>query len=73
MTSAQFPCLRCGNTAHEEGFVDDTVNGRVRWILGAPEIGLFGNARRVGRPRGVISAWRCINCSRLEFTVGEVS
>lgn len=62
----------CGGTEFEVGFVDDVVNGRVRWLAGALEVGLFGNAKRGGRDQRGIEAARCASCSRLELFAGPL-
>jgi hypothetical protein len=69
MPSAPATCP-CGSTTFEQGFVDDAVNGRVRWFRGAMRLGIFGNARRSGLKRTVL-AMRCTACSRLELYAGE--
>ena len=56
----------CGGTEFEDGFIDDVLQGRVRWIEGEVEIGIFGNAKRSG-PNWVVVARRCTACSRLEL------
>ena len=65
-----FTCPNCGSTSFEEGFIDDVLNGRVRWLRGAMEIGFLGNAKRSGQQR-MILAWRCTTCSRLELYAGD--
>lgn len=72
MTNEEFRCLRCGSTSCEEGFVDDTAQGRVRWIEGAVDFGLLGNTKKFGRTSRVVVAQRCTNCSRLELVAGEL-
>ena len=64
-------CPQCGGAAFEQGFIDDAVQGRVRWFAGRLQIGMFGNAKRSGRPKLPISALRCATCSRLELFAGE--
>jgi hypothetical protein len=67
-----FPCPRCGGLEFEPGFVDDTVQGRVRWLPGRFERGVFGNAKgRMTRRRHAVLAYRCTACDRLEMYVGE--
>ncbi|TYK42849.1 hypothetical protein FXF68_41235 [Actinomadura decatromicini] len=54
----------------EPGFVEDTGDhsrGYARWIAGALERGVFGGAKRLGRPRWQIDAWRCRRCGHLEL------
>jgi hypothetical protein len=64
------PACPCGGTEYEQGFIDDAVNGRVRWIQGPLVLGLFGNAKRSGPKRPVL-AMRCTACSRLELVAGD--
>ncbi|MFJ8073282.1 hypothetical protein ACIQ7Q_04845 [Streptomyces sp. NPDC096176] len=54
----------------EPGFVEDSGEGSrgyARWIQGALERGVFGGARRLGRPRRQIDAYRCVSCGHLEL------
>ena len=65
MTEGVLTCT-CGGTEFERGFIDDVMQGRVRWIAGEVEIGIFGNAKRSG-PNRIVLAMRCAACSRLEL------
>ncbi|WP_285564937.1 hypothetical protein [Streptomyces sp. RTGN2] len=63
-------CTQCGAVGLEPGFVEDSGQGSrgyARWIAGALERGLFGGARRMGRPHWQIDAYRCPTCSHLEL------
>ncbi len=66
-----FRCPNCGSTQFNPGFIDDTANGIVRWILGPIEFGLLGGLKRSGRQNRVIVSYRCTGCSRLELYAGE--
>ncbi|TQS41125.1 hypothetical protein FL583_31550 [Cryptosporangium phraense] len=58
----------------EEGFVEDSgeySQGFSRWIPGPLERGIFGGARRMGKPRRAIRAFRCQRCGHLELYAGE--
>jgi hypothetical protein len=68
MTRAR--CTQCGSEDLEPGFVDDPgtqTPGYARWIPGPLQRGVFGGARRLGKPRWQIDAWRCRYCSHLEL------
>ncbi|GJF32063.1 hypothetical protein KNE206_47630 [Kitasatospora sp. NE20-6] len=63
-------CTQCGVPGLEQGFVEDTGEGSrgyARWIAGALERGIFGGAKRLGRPRWQIDAFRCPSCGHLEL------
>lgn len=63
-------CTHCGATGLEQGFIDDAgenSRGYAQWIEGALERGIFGGAKRMGRPHWQIDAYRCPNCSHLEL------
>lgn len=63
-------CTQCGSEDMEPGFVEDTgehSRGYARWIAGPLERGVFGGAKRMGRPRLQIDAWRCRQCAHLEL------
>ncbi|QHC23856.1 hypothetical protein GR130_23320 [Streptomyces sp. GS7] len=54
----------------EPGFVDDAGQGSAgytRWIAGVLERGPFGGAKRAGRMRRQIDAYRCFQCGHLEL------
>lgn len=69
-------CGQCGGTALDPGFVEDSGDhsrGYARWIPGALETGFFGNAKRMGKQRWKIVAYRCSKCGHLElFTTDPV-
>ncbi|WP_030304262.1 hypothetical protein [Streptomyces katrae] len=63
-------CTYCGTIGLEQGFVEDNGEGSrgyARWIAGPLERGLLGGAKRMGRPRRQIDAYRCPNCGHLEL------
>ncbi|GGQ40363.1 hypothetical protein ACFYNW_36950 [Streptomyces virginiae] len=67
-------CTYCGGVGLEPGFVEDAgegARGYARWIAGPLERGLFGGAKRLGRPRRRIEAYRCPHCSHLELFATE--
>ncbi|WP_069467386.1 hypothetical protein [Actinacidiphila rubida] len=54
----------------EPGFVEDSgqgTRGYARWIAGWLQRGPLGNAKRMGRPRWQIEAFRCPACGHLEL------
>ncbi|MFD4543608.1 hypothetical protein [Streptomyces bauhiniae] len=68
-----FRCTHCGTVGLEPGFVEDagqSSRGYARWIQGALEKGIFGGAKRMGRPTWQIDAYRCPNCAHLELFAG---
>ncbi|MFD7729144.1 hypothetical protein ACFV6F_01995 [Kitasatospora phosalacinea] len=63
-------CSHCGHTGLDQGFIEDdgqSSQGDARWIPGAVEHGPLGGARRFGRPRLQIDAFRCPACGHLEL------
>lgn len=67
-------CGQCGGTALEPGFVEDAgehSRGYSRWIQGALERGIFGGAKRMGKQRWKIDAYRCPKCGHLELFASE--
>lgn len=63
-------CTHCGSENLEPGFLDDagdSAPGYTRWIPGPLEIGMFGGAKRIGKPRISVLAHRCRGCSHLEL------
>ncbi|MFJ6632691.1 hypothetical protein ACIQMR_15060 [Streptomyces sp. NPDC091376] len=63
-------CTQCGTTDLEPGFVEDAgehSRGYARWIAGPLERGILGGAKRMGRPRWQIDAYRCPKCGHLEL------
>ncbi|WP_433469007.1 hypothetical protein [Spirillospora sp. CA-128828] len=67
-------CSQCGGEDAEPGFVEDAgehSRGYARWIAGPLERGIFGGAKRMGRQRWQIDAWRCRQCGHLELFASE--
>jgi predicted nucleic-acid-binding Zn-ribbon protein len=67
-------CTQCGAVGLEQGFVEDTgegTRGYARWIAGALERGPFGGAKRMGRSRWQIDAYRCPQCGHLELFAAQ--
>jgi hypothetical protein len=63
-------CTHCGGQSLQQGFVEDKGEGSQgygRWIEGPLERGPFGGARRMGKRRFTIDAFRCTQCSHLEL------
>ncbi|MDH6226485.1 MULTISPECIES: hypothetical protein [Streptomyces] len=63
-------CGQCGAVGLEPGFVEDSgeaSQGFARWIAGPLERGIFGGAKRMGRTRWEIEAYRCPRCGHLEL------
>jgi hypothetical protein len=63
-------CTQCGSEGSEPGFIEDAgehSRGYARWIAGPLERGIFGGAKRMGRQRWQIDAWRCRKCGHLEL------
>ncbi|WP_411102912.1 hypothetical protein [Streptomyces sp. cmx-4-9] len=63
-------CTYCGAVGLEPGFVEDAgegARGFARWIAGPLELGWLGGAKRMGRPRRRIDAYRCRQCGHLEL------
>jgi hypothetical protein len=70
----EIKCTQCGGTDLERGFIEDSgqsSQGYARWIEGALERGLFGGAKRMGRPRRTVDAWRCRACAHLELFAND--
>jgi hypothetical protein len=68
-------CTICGDQHLEAGFIEDTgqsAMGYARWIQGSLQRGIFGGAKRLGRLRREIRAFRCQQCGHLELFTGEV-
>ena len=66
----EIKCTECHGVDLQAGFVEDGgdhSNGYTRWIPGPLERGLFGGAKRWGRPRYQIDAYRCQSCGHLEL------
>lgn len=63
-------CTSCQHVGLDPGFVEDSGEGSrgdARWVAGAIERGFFGRAKRLGRPRMQIDAYRCPECGHLEL------
>lgn len=63
-------CGSCGNAHLEPGFIEDAGDaskGYSRWIAGELKRGIFGGARRMGKQRWQIEAFRCTSCGHLEL------
>ncbi|GAA1089768.1 MULTISPECIES: hypothetical protein [Kitasatospora] len=63
-------CTQCSAVGLEPGFVEDTGQssyGYARWIPGVLERGIFGVAKRMGKPRWQVDAFRCPACGHLEL------
>lgn len=68
-------CTACRSVALEEGFLEDMgehSSGFVRWIAGPLKRGPFGGAKRMGKPRHAVEAYRCTVCSHLDLYTGTV-
>ncbi|WSW90573.1 hypothetical protein OG714_12350 [Streptomyces sp. NBC_00989] len=67
-------CAQCGAVGLEPGFVEDSgqgARGFARWIAGPLQRGSLGNAKRMGRPRWQIDAFRCPICAHLELFAAQ--
>lgn len=67
-------CTQCGATGLESGFIEDTgesARGYARWIPGPLERGIFGGAKKMGKPRWQIDAYRCPQCAHLELFASQ--
>ncbi|WP_405581350.1 hypothetical protein [Streptomyces sp. NBC_01190] len=65
-----YTCTLCGSGGLERGFVEDSGEGGrgySRWIAGPLQLGAFGGAKRRGRQRWQIDAYRCPACGHLEL------
>jgi hypothetical protein len=63
-------CTHCGWRDLEPGFIEDRGQGSGgygRWVEGQLELGIFGGARKMGRRRRDIEAYRCGRCGHLEL------
>ena len=63
-------CSACGGEQMSPGFLEDageSSRGYGRWIPGALERGVFGGARKFGKERFAIDAWRCRRCGHLDL------
>jgi hypothetical protein len=70
-------CSHCGGRELQPGFLEDAGGndslGYLRWIPGELETGFFGGARRLGKVRVQVDAYRCTGCSHLELFVAPHS
>lgn len=67
-------CTACQSVALEPGFIEDNGEGSwgySRWIAGPLEKGIFGGAKRMGKPKHAISTYRCTACGHLELYVAR--
>ncbi|KAB2347044.1 hypothetical protein F8566_21770 [Actinomadura rudentiformis] len=58
----------------EPGFIEDageSSKGFARWIAGPLERGAFGGAKRFGKERWQVDAFRCRQCAHLELFAGH--
>ncbi|CAG6390808.1 hypothetical protein NMG29_10430 [Streptomyces cocklensis] len=63
-------CSSCGRDGLEPGFIEDAgegARGYARWIAGPLERGIFGGARRMGKQRWQVEAFRCLACGHLDL------
>ncbi|MEZ0069477.1 DNA-directed RNA polymerase subunit RPC12/RpoP [Streptacidiphilus sp. MAP12-20] len=61
-------CTQCGAIGLQPGFIEDPRgSGDTRWVAGAIERGPLGGAKRMGRKRMQIDAFRCPDCGHLEL------
>jgi hypothetical protein len=68
-------CTHCGANELEPGFIEDTgesSRGYARWIAGALQRGPLGGAKRLGKKRSQVDAFRCLSCGHLELFVNPV-
>jgi hypothetical protein len=69
-------CTACRSVALEPGFLEDSgesSRGYLRWIAGPLQKGIFGGARRMGKPKHTVSAYRCTVCGHLDLYVAQQS
>ncbi|GAA1164565.1 hypothetical protein [Nocardioides aquiterrae] len=67
-------CTACRSVAVEPGFFEDRGEGSlgyVRWIAGPLQRGIFGGAKRTGKQRHAVGAYRCTVCGHLELYVED--
>lgn len=67
-------CSACQSVALDQGFVEgsgESSRGYARWIAGSLEKGLFGGAKRMGRPKRTITAYRCTVCGHLDLYAAD--
>ncbi|MFC0597377.1 hypothetical protein [Streptomyces palmae] len=70
-----YRCTQCGTVGLTDGFIEDAGDhsrGYASWIEGALERGFFGGAKRRGRTRWQIAAFRCPVCGHLELFATEM-
>ncbi|MFI0454072.1 hypothetical protein [Actinomadura sp. 6N118] len=73
---AEMKCTQCGSPDLEPGFIEDAgeaSKGFARWIAGPLERGVFGGAKRFGKERWLVDAFRCRQCAHLELFAGHRS
>jgi hypothetical protein len=67
-------CSACGSSV-QPGFLEDMgeySQGYVRWIPGALQRGIFGGAKKAGKERFAVHAWRCRTCHHVDlYTAGS--
>jgi hypothetical protein len=67
-------CSQCGTEDLHVGFLEDSgqsAQGATRWIPGPLETGIFGGAKRFGKERYQVDAFRCSQCGHLELFVTQ--
>ena len=63
-------CSQCGGDRFEEGFLEDAGQGSqgfARWIPGPLQLGIFGGAKKMGRPRFPVRAYVCQGCGLVQL------
>ncbi|MEV5828255.1 hypothetical protein AB0L25_22130 [Spirillospora sp. NPDC052242] len=63
-------CTQCDGTELDPGFIEDAgehSKGYARWIPGPLKLGILGGAKRFGKDRWQIDAYRCRGCGHLEM------
>lgn len=69
MSNQSHICPKC-ESVMDIGFVTDHLAGTIvqgEWIKGEPELNFLNEARIKGKERHKIVAYRCPNCSYVEF------
>jgi hypothetical protein len=67
-------CTQCGAGDLEQGFIGDSAEGSpgyARWISGPLQLGPLGGARKMGRQRWQVDAYRCRQCAHLELFASQ--
>jgi hypothetical protein len=66
-------CRWCGEGELEAGYLEDSYEAswstNIAWIAGPVQRGLLGGAKRKGRKRQEVDAYRCAQCSHIELFV----